>query len=36
MTIEQAILNFRELIESSIIKGGNKDKTAMIRSSKPI
>lgn len=36
MTINEAVLNFRELIESSIIDGGNVSKTAMIRSSKPI
>ncbi len=36
MTIQQAINNFKHLINSSIIKGGNKAKTAMIRSSLPI
>jgi len=36
MTIEKALLNFKFLIESSIIDGGNRAKTAMIRSSKPI
>jgi hypothetical protein len=36
MTIEEAVINFRNLIEDSIIKGGNKGKTAMIRSSRPI
>lgn len=36
MMIEEAVINFKELIESSIIQGGNKAKTAMIRSSKPI
>ena len=36
ITIEQALLNFRELINSSILSGGNKAKTAMIRSSRPI
>ena len=36
MTIQQAVSNFKELIEGSIVEGGNKAKTAMIRSSKPI
>ena len=36
MTIQQAIDSFKDLIESAIISGGNKAKTAMIRSSKPI
>ncbi len=36
MSIQQAVNNFKELIENSIIEGGNKDKTAMIRSSRPI
>jgi len=36
MTIEQAVYNFRELIETSIVNGGNIAKTAMIRSSQPI
>ncbi len=36
MTIQQAVNNFKELIESSILEGGNKAKTAMIRSSRPI
>lgn len=36
MTIQQAVNNFKQLIEDSIIEGGNKAKTAMIRSSKPI
>jgi len=36
MIIEQALLNFKNLIENSIIKGGNQGKTAMIRSSRPI
>ncbi len=36
MTIQQAVNNFKELIESSIVEGGNKGKTAMIRSSRPI
>lgn len=36
ITIEEAVKNFKELVESSIIMGGDKAKTAMIRSSKPI
>ena len=36
MTIQDAIVNFKELIEDSIFQGGNKAKTAMIRSSLPI
>ena len=36
LTINQAVNNFRNLIENSIKEGGNKGKTAMIRSSKPI
>lgn len=36
MTIQQAIDSFKDLIESSIKSGGNEEKTAMIRSSKPI
>jgi hypothetical protein len=36
MTLQEAINNFKELIEGSIIEGGNKGKTAMIRSSRPI
>lgn len=36
MTIQQAIDSFKDLIESAIISGGNEEKTAMIRSSKPI
>ena len=36
MTIQQAINNFNQLINSSIIEGGNEAKTAMIRSSLPI
>lgn len=36
MTLQEAVSNFKELIENSIIEGGNKAKTAMIRSSKPI
>jgi len=36
MTIQQAVDNFKELIESSVYEGGNKSKTAMIRSSRPI
>lgn len=36
MTIQEAVNNFKELIEGSIIDGGNKAKTAMIRSSRPI
>ena len=36
MTIKKSIQMFRELINSSIIEGGNQGKTAMIRSSRPI
>lgn len=36
MTIQEAVNNFKELIEGSIIEGGNKAKTSMIRSSRPI
>lgn len=36
MTIQVAINNFKDLINNSISQGGNKAKTAMIRSSKPI
>jgi len=36
MTIQQAVNNFKDLINNSIIGGGNKAKTAMIRSSQPI
>jgi hypothetical protein len=36
ITIEEAVKNFKELIEGSIIEGGNEAKTAMIRSSRPI
>jgi len=36
LTIQQAVENFRELIEKSILEGGIKAKEAMIRSSKPI
>jgi hypothetical protein len=36
MTIQDAVINFKQLINDSIISGGNKAKTAMIRSSKPI
>ena len=36
ITIQQAIDNFKNLIEGSIIKGGINAKQAMIRSSKPI
>ncbi len=36
MTVEKAVNNFKNLINSSIIEGGNKAKTAMIRSSRPI
>ena len=34
--IEQAVLNFKKLIEDAILRGGNKAKTAMIRSFLPI
>lgn len=36
MTIQDAVLEFKTLINNSIISGGNKEKTAMIRSSRPI
>lgn len=36
MTIQQAVENFRILIENAIKSGGNKEKTAIIRSSLPI
>lgn len=36
MTIQQAVINFKTLIENSIRTGGNEAKTAMIRSSLPI
>lgn len=36
MTIQDAVTNFKDLIENSIIVGGNESKTAMIRSSVPI
>ena len=36
ITIEQAVVNFKELIEGSILEGGTAGKQAMIRSSKPI
>jgi len=36
ITIQQAVDNFKELIETSIIEGGIKAKEAMIRSSRPI
>lgn len=36
VTIQQAIHNFKTLIEESIITGGEEGKQAMIRSSKPI
>lgn len=36
MTINDAVLNFRNLINHSIQEGGNQGKTAMIRSSAPI
>ncbi len=36
MTIQEAVTNFKYLIESAVITGGNKAKTAIIRSSKPI
>jgi hypothetical protein len=34
--IEEAISNFKNLIENSIIEGGEDGKNAMIRSSRPI
>jgi hypothetical protein len=36
ISLQSAVNNFRDLINTSIIEGGNKSKTAMIRSSKPI
>ena len=36
ITINKAVKNFKTLIDKSIKDGGNKEKTAMIRSSKPI
>jgi hypothetical protein len=36
MTIQQAIDNFKFLVEDSVKSGGNAALTAMIRSSKPI
>lgn len=36
ITIQEAVDNFKELIESSILEGGIKAKEAMIRSSRPI
>ena len=36
ITIQQAVNNFKELIENSIIEGGIKAKEAIIRSSRPI
>jgi hypothetical protein len=36
INLQTAVNNFRDLINASIIEGGNKSKTAMIRSSKPI
>lgn len=36
ISIEQAVSNFKELIEGSIFEGGTAGKQAMIRSSKPI
>jgi len=36
ITINKAVKNFKNLIDKSIKEGGNKGKTAMIRSSKPI
>lgn len=36
MTLEEAVFNFRELINGSIIDGGASGKRSMIRSSKPI
>ena len=36
LTIEEALTHFQTLIHSSIREGGNKAKTAMIRSSRPI
>lgn len=36
MTIQEALSNFKELIENAVLEGGNKAKTAIIRSSRPI
>ncbi len=36
ITINKAVKNFKTLIDNSIKEGGNKGKTAIIRSSKPI
>jgi hypothetical protein len=36
MDIWTAVENFKKLIDTSIISGGNREKTAMIRSSRPI
>jgi hypothetical protein len=36
ISLQTAINNFRDLINASIIEGGDKSKTAMIRSSRPI
>ncbi len=36
INLQTAVNNFRDLINASINEGGNKSKTAMIRSSKPI
>lgn len=36
ISLQSAVNNFRDLINASILEGGNKSKTAMIRSSKPI
>lgn len=36
MTIQQAVINFKRLIETAVISGGSEAKTAMIRSSLPI
>ena len=36
MTIQEAVFNFKYLIENAVLVGGNKAKTAIIRSSKPI
>jgi hypothetical protein len=36
ISIQRAVNNFKVLIEESIIEGGEKEKEAMIRSSRPI
>ena len=36
MTIQQAVKNFKDLIEDAIKEGGNEAKTAMIRSSESL